>query len=99
MWCYVDQVVLFSSAEQTDSSLFVANKAFLRRLPLLAGVSEEDLERIYGMSQHAFVAAGQTLMREGEEGDALYIISDGDFEVTKQSSGQGLCYQCAGQAR
>ena len=88
MWCYVDQVMLFSSAEQTDSSLIEANKELLRRLPLLAGVSEEYIERIYGMSQHVSVAAGQALMREGEEGDSLYIISDGDFEVTKQSSGQ-----------
>jgi signal transduction histidine kinase len=88
MWCYVDQVVVSSSVEQTESSLLEATKDFLRRLPLFADLSEEDLERIYGLSQSDSVAAGQALMHEGEEGDALYIIQDGDFEVTKQSSGQ-----------
>jgi signal transduction histidine kinase len=56
----------------------------LRRLPLFAGLSDEDLERLHDMAQVFFVPAGHTLIEEGTPGDALYIILNGEIEITKR---------------
>lgn len=64
------------------------SKEFLRRLPLFSGLSEEDLDRLYQMAEPVFVPAGQLLMEEGTAGDALYVVLDGEYEVTKRSGQQ-----------
>ena len=61
------------------------SKEFLRRMPLFADVPEDDLDRIYGMAATRSLEAGQILIEEGTPGDALYIVLDGEFEVTKRA--------------
>src|SRR5919112_5064002 len=56
----------------------------LRRVPLLADLSEEDLERLYEMAETVSVPAGQLVLREGDTGDSLYIVLEGELEVTKR---------------
>jgi signal transduction histidine kinase len=63
---------------------------FLRQFPLFAGLSEEDLERLCDMAKTENLAAGTVLMKEGTQGDALYVILDGTFEITKRSHGRDL---------
>ena len=58
---------------------------FLRQLPLFAGLSEEDLGRLCAMAKTETLPAGEVLMEEGSLGDALYVILDGTFEITKRS--------------
>jgi len=60
------------------------SKEFLRRLPLFAELSEEDLAQLYQMAESVSVQAGQLLMEEGSPGDALYVVQDGTFEVSKR---------------
>jgi signal transduction histidine kinase len=60
------------------------SKEFLRRLRLFQDVSEEDLDRIYDMAVTRTLEPGDLLVREGEMGTAMYIVLDGEFEVTKQ---------------
>jgi signal transduction histidine kinase len=60
----------------------------LRQVPLLADLSEEDLERLYEMAETVSVPAGQLVLREGDTGDALYIVLEGELEVTKRRGGQ-----------
>ena len=48
----------------------------LRRVPLFAGLSEGDLERLYQMAETVSVPAGQLVLREGDPGDALYVVLD-----------------------
>lgn len=62
----------------------------LRRVPLLASLSEEDLERLYGMAQTVSISAGQCVIQEGDPGDALYIVLDGELEITKRQGGQDV---------
>ena len=59
-------------------------KATLRRLPLFAELSDEDLERLHQMAEVFFVPSGHTLIEEGAPGDALYIILNGEIEITKR---------------
>ncbi|HEY0069881.1 MAG TPA: cyclic nucleotide-binding domain-containing protein [Chloroflexia bacterium] len=42
------------------------------------------------MAEPATVKAGEVLMEEGTPGDALYVIIDGEMEVTKRSGKQSL---------
>ena len=60
----------------------------LRQVPLLADLSEEDLERLYEMAETVSVPAGQLVLREGDAGDSLYIVLEGELEVTKRRGGQ-----------
>lgn len=60
------------------------SKEFLRKLPLFAELREPDLDRLYEAAEPVEIRNGQFLIREGEPGDSLYIIVDGEFEVTKR---------------
>ena len=66
------------------------DREMLRQVPLFAGLSEEDFERLYEMAQPVTVAAGETLIREGDVGDSMYAILDGEFEVIQGSGQQEL---------
>src|SRR5918997_3869574 len=60
----------------------------LRQVPLLADLTEEDLERLYEMAETVSVPAGQLVLQEGDPGDSLYIVLDGELEVTKRHGSQ-----------
>lgn len=58
---------------------------FLGRLPLFTALPRADLERLCSMVQDVRLAAGEVLMAEGDPGDAMYVIAEGEFEVVKES--------------
>jgi signal transduction histidine kinase len=62
----------------------------LRRIPLFAGLSEEDLEQLYQMAETVSVPAGQLVLQEGDPGDALYVVLHGELEITKRQGGQDI---------
>jgi signal transduction histidine kinase len=62
-----------------------AIKNFLWRLPLFAGVNDAELARLLAGSQILAIPAGSLLLHEGDIGDALYVILDGEFTITKQA--------------
>ncbi len=64
------------------------NIDFLRQLELFKGLPEDDLERLCEMSENVVIPPGEYLMREGDPGGSLYIIRDGQFEVTQRIGGQ-----------
>lgn len=57
----------------------------LRETPLFADLDEGPLRRLVGAGEIVDVAAGDVLIREGEGADALYVVLDGELEVTKRS--------------
>jgi signal transduction histidine kinase len=63
---------------------------FIRQQLLFAGLSEDDLVWLELMSESVPISEGEYLMKEGGEGDALYIASEGEFEVTKRSGNQDV---------
>ena len=65
----------------------------LRRVPLFAGLSEEYLKQLYQMSETVTVPAGQLVLQEGDPGDALYVVLDGELEITKRQGGKTSCSQ------
>jgi len=58
----------------------------LASLTLFAGMSEPDLVLVAETARWENIPAGQVVMREGEEGNDLLVVTSGRFEV---SVGQG----------
>jgi len=61
---------------------------FLQRLPLFADLPEADLRALYQRAEPMTLPAGEWLMREGEMGDALYVVLEGGIEISKRSGEQ-----------
>jgi signal transduction histidine kinase len=61
----------------------------LRNSPIFQGLSDEELKQLMDMAEPVPLRAGDLLIRQGEPGDAAYVLIKGDFEVQKQS-GQSL---------
>jgi signal transduction histidine kinase len=87
MWCFVDGMAIKDGRNTIAKDI---SKDVLRRLPLFAGLSEEDLERLYHMAEPVFIPEGRRFIQEGEPGDTLYIVLDGEVEVTKRQGGQDV---------
>ena len=61
--------------------------ALLSELDLLAGADRRTLERLAAAAEEIVMPAGQVVIREGDEADALWILADGELSV--QASGGG----------
>jgi predicted acylesterase/phospholipase RssA/CRP-like cAMP-binding protein len=64
--------------------------AFLRNVPVLAGLSDELLERLAGQVNQVHVSAGDWVMREGEPADSMFIVSSGRVEVMDEGPPESL---------
>jgi CRP-like cAMP-binding protein len=53
----------------------------LRNTPFFSGLPEDELQGILRVGQPAAFEAGQTIVAEGDPGDAMYIVLDGTAEV------------------
>jgi signal transduction histidine kinase len=62
----------------------------LRAAPLFAALSEKDLERLAETVDRQRLVPGDLLLREGDRGDAMYVVVTGELEVTKQAEGVEL---------
>lgn len=61
----------------------------LRRVPLFSGIEPTKLKLLAFTSDRVSYSAGQILFRQGDEGDAAYVILSGTAEVLVESeSGQ-----------
>ncbi|HKH23495.1 MAG TPA: DHA2 family efflux MFS transporter permease subunit [Solirubrobacterales bacterium] len=67
---------------------------FLARAPIFAGLSTEVREQIARSSRDVRLTAGEWLFREGEEGDALFVIRAGRLEIV---SGEGSVMRVLGR--
>jgi CRP-like cAMP-binding protein len=67
----------------------------LRGLPLFAPLEPKSLERVAQQLGRLEVAAGETVIREGEVGDRFYVVESGSTTAT--FAGQVLSQQGAGE--
>jgi signal transduction histidine kinase len=78
------------SADGSDEGGPTVDREFvrdaMRRLALFADLGASDLDQLVEMARTRTVAAGETLIREGEAGDTMFVIVEGELEVSK---GQG----------
>jgi NTE family protein len=59
----------------------MSTAAFLRRVPVLAGLSEDLLDRLVDEVEECRVSAGDWIMREGEAAESAFILRSGRVEV------------------
>ncbi len=57
--------------------------AFLRLVPMFAALSVAAAEQVASRLIPLRVAAGETLIRQGEEGNRFYIVDEGELEVRR----------------
>ncbi len=76
------------NSSSDNQETITLSKDVLRSLPLFEGLSEDDLDTLYQMARVVTVPAGELLIREGDRGDTLYIILDGEIEVTQRVGGR-----------
>lgn len=62
-------------------------EAFLKRIPLFAGLSGPDIARIAARMQALPLPKGSILFSQGDEPDALYIITSGQVRVVNPVRG------------
>jgi len=55
---------------------------FLSKVLVLAGVSQEGLKKILGISRERRFEPGKAIIEEGESGDSMYIIKEGEVEIS-----------------
>ncbi len=54
---------------------------FLRRVPLLAGLTPTDLKQVAGLASEQVFPDGEVIAEQGEPGDALFIVVSGEVRV------------------
>jgi MFS family permease len=59
----------------------------LSELDLLTGADRNTLERLAGASEKVALPAGRVLIREGDEADALWILTRGELSVSVAGDG------------
>ncbi len=57
----------------------------LRDTPLFGGLDTDQLHRLTEMGEILDLAAGDVLIREGDQADALYVVLSGEMDVTKRA--------------
>ena len=62
------------------------NKAFLRRVPLFAGLTEPQLEALAAGSARRSYPKGRTIVAEGEPSQSMYILLAGRAKVQRSDS-------------
>ena len=60
----------------------------LSRVGLLSGLPGEQLAQLAGRLEREEVAAGATVVRQGEPGDRFYIVLSGLFSVSQDERGE-----------
>jgi hypothetical protein len=62
-------------------------RLFLRRVPQFTTLSRATLDQVASLFREESVPAGQTIIRQGEPGDKLYIIKSGAVTVHATDAG------------
>jgi CRP-like cAMP-binding protein len=60
----------------------------LTRVGLLSGLPGEQLHKLASRLEREDVAAGSTVVREGEPGDRFYVVLSGMLNVTQAGMGE-----------
>jgi signal transduction histidine kinase/predicted CoA-binding protein len=61
---------------------------FLKKVPLFANLSDNDLERLCAVVTEVNLPADEILFTEGEIGDKAYVIMAGGVDILKESGGR-----------
>lgn len=83
------QMVTEESAAARRSQQGKRTVGLLRRVPLFAPLPDEQLATLSADSSTVFYAAGEALVRQGDPGDSLFVVQQGEVDVSLRSE-QGV---------
>jgi len=63
--------------------------SLLKQAAIFADLDEGELARVAEVCQEQKFVSAKTIFKEGEKGNRLYIISDGDVRISRQIPGSG----------
>jgi hypothetical protein len=63
----------------------IATMLQLRRVPLFRMLTPEDLQRVASVASERWFDDGETLIREGEPGDELFVVVEGRVRVVQRA--------------
>ena len=72
-----------------DSDTRAARQAFLKAIPIFAGLTPAALTQIGSAVEEAVFHRGDIIVREGEPGNRMFIIGSGSVEVVKYLAQSG----------
>jgi hypothetical protein len=72
---------------------------FLRNVPLFADLSPQDLRRIADIASEQCFVEGEVVAGQGEAGDELHIVVDGEVRVLRRESTAGPDVELARRSR
>jgi CRP/FNR family transcriptional regulator, cyclic AMP receptor protein len=55
----------------------------LRKIGILSDLDDEQLGEVLAVSKRVAFKSGETIMREGEQGETMYFFVEGEVDVTK----------------
>jgi CRP-like cAMP-binding protein len=61
----------------------------LRNLPIFSGLSNDELERVSELCEDKTYASGEPIFHEGEPGNRLFIVIEGEVRISRQIPGAG----------
>jgi signal transduction histidine kinase len=70
--------------------------AALRRSRLFAELPEDDVAALAATSRSMELAPGEVLMSEGSPPDAMYVVTDGELEISRHAVGADLLLNVCG---
>ncbi len=78
--------ITFPESDEPDAPPVTSSAGVLalHRAGLFAGLSAEQLEVVSQLAESRSLAAGEVVVRQGEPGDALYVVSRGKLAVLKE---------------
>jgi CRP-like cAMP-binding protein len=62
---------------------------FLRKVPLFAELAPQDLQRVAAVVDERAFVDGETIADQGEPGDELYIVVDGEVRILRDDPDTG----------
>src|SRR5262245_48920282 len=62
-------------------------EAFLKRVPFFADLTPAQLAQLTQAGRSSALASGQIVFREGDPGDALYVVLSGHAAVNRTDTG------------
>ena len=57
----------------------------IRGISIFSGLTREDVAKVIGKMEELNLAAGATIVRQGDQGDAFYLIQSGAVQVVVDS--------------
>jgi len=60
------------------------NEEYFKKVYIFQDLEEEEMEQVLKMLTSQFFFAGQVIISEGEPGDSMYVMCEGEVEVTKR---------------